>query len=307
MISAELVAQKFQNVLGSQYKLCVDHAFRAAYVKPTPSPYGLEYTIDHQAFNEYKNTIMAVVATTNNSLVSSPFRADNLAYTVQFWVPLDFLKINSDGTLIEAPKFDFYSDIERLKTALNNTEIAIATGLKAFFTISDPSVFGNVEKSGAYARMPMQILGQVAIYDSKLSTGSKYKIKVVLGGTEYEFENYTDYTEGRATDSNYITDGNSVVPKQEIAATSWECAFMVDDYNSANNPEIKLLEDICRAFKTELTPTASTAEKKYKVLTRLYTNTTLTKEFWGIISAEHIIPGKAGFCKYKVSITYSGE
>ena len=309
MTTGELITYKLNELLGAKYKLFTNGVFQSEFTSTKKDPYNgsLYSDIEYQAFDKYKNSIIGVVTSTQTSLVASLYRADNVTYTVLFWVPLDFLKHDKDGRLLEKPKFDFYGDMTALKTALLGQEINIYSGLRAFFTMSEPSLVGNIDKTGAFKRAPMQITGQAAIYDTKLKTGKDYRVSVMIDGTEYFFENITDFSLAKPTDANNIPKSNSILSTQEPANTNNACSFSIDDYDAENRPAVKLIHDVCRGLKTELSPTETTPEKKLKIKVRYYTGATKTAEFYGIMSAEQSYAGMAGLSRFNVSIENSGE
>lgn len=121
MLLAEVVLNKFQDTLGANYKLFLGNAFNRKFTETARSIYGDTMNYKYQAFNEYKNQIVTLFSLAPSLYSKAPFLSYNTKYTIQFWVPLNNLKINSAGENIEEPTFNIYDDIKALREALDDT------------------------------------------------------------------------------------------------------------------------------------------------------------------------------------------
>lgn len=129
IITSEVLALEFNKILGNKYKILPYHTFSAGYTKPMDTPYGTDYTIDYQAFDEYGDIIPGTVNTAELSLSALPYMIKSCSYTAMFWVPVDVNRIDENGQLIEAPKFNFFADYKALYAAIDNIELQIYGGI----------------------------------------------------------------------------------------------------------------------------------------------------------------------------------
>jgi hypothetical protein len=123
MTLTEAIALKFQSILGKQYKVMPYHGFSQKYTKAVNTPYGPMYDINYQAFDELAEIIPACVQVQELSLVSTPYTCKSCSYSVKFWAPLDYIKTDKDGQIVETPKFDLFGDCANLYSSLVGSEI----------------------------------------------------------------------------------------------------------------------------------------------------------------------------------------
>ena len=114
--------------MGSTYKVLPFHLFSLKYTTPQETPQGLIYDVNYQAFEEFKNIVLAPVTTNEIALTSLPYIANAYNYEVKFSIPADLLMIDNQNQLLETPKINFFADYERMYAALNNTEIHFYDG-----------------------------------------------------------------------------------------------------------------------------------------------------------------------------------
>lgn len=280
MISAEIIQNKIQEILGEKYAVFANDAFNRNFTNPAMTPYGARLDINQQAFEDYADKIVAVVTATPITLFSVAYRLEQLNYRIDFWVPLDYVKRDADGVLLETPKFDFFADAESLRNQLISCRSLSAEGpltYKSFFTASEPQLISSApERTGTYMRVVYQMSGAVSISDNALGTGSDIKIAFVAGGTEQDITNYT----------------NLVVDSSETGNVA---TFEVDDISTGNAALTTL--------KTLAFNRYSAARRRIKI----YKSGTAVSDFYATVKVQYLVTGLAAFGRYRVTLTWSED
>lgn len=311
MNTIEFVLNTFQKILGDQYALYPNHTFQKRFLNPLVTPYGTQYDVKYQAFDEYADKIVGVLECTPTDQISTPYYLSNATYNLSFWVPVDALPLEQT----EVPKFTFYTDMENLSASVRNREFR-ENGLKAFFSISEPRlVSAQADRAGCFRRVVMQITGNVTVSDESVGMGSDIEVTLTIDGTEYPFVNITNFMTASTTGSNANQYSDTAKTELQTATIDHSISFVVDDWGEEDNKAIALVRD--KAFRAveKISPGASGEEKQREVSVAVYKvvrtrnadgSTSVSqkklKAFQGILEAQYAVAGKTGFGKYSVTI-----
>jgi hypothetical protein len=300
MTTTEIIKQRIQSLLGEQYAVFGNEAFGRKFTNPVQTPYGDRYDVNYQAFNEYKDKIIAVVTASEAAQYNTPYRLFQGTYNVQFWVPLDIIKFNAMGQPLEAPKFTFFTNMAALKTALTAETYNVTDGsdtIKVYFTMGEPSLLSNtVDKSGAYDRVIYQVTGQVGLSHTNATTGENVRIAFYIDGANHYLDNYTNLDINPNTESATVVRQAEMQLNQEEAAFGYSISFDVDDHLDTTNKALTLIEN--KVFKNT---------DVGKVTVKIYKRSTLMNTFTAVFNASWSVSGKAGYGKYSVTLTDDGS
>lgn len=298
-----MIIEKLQELLGSQYVVRNNDAFNRSFTTPLTTPYGVQFDINEQAFEEYENKIIVVYKSTPVTLFNLPYEMRQENYTLSFWVPINYVKYDKFGRLIEQPQYNFFKDIKELKTALTSGEIDLGDN-RAFFSMSLPQLVSSTEKTGNHDRVVYQVTGNMSLADRDLATGSDTQVFFILNDTEYEIENISDLHISAVTESNAIYEQGNLETRQEVAFIGQSLSFTVDDYSS--NEALNLIRD--KTFKNlEKLNNESSLERQDKVKVKLKHKGEDMITFWATLNTDYFVGNKAGFGKYNVSLFNTGD
>jgi hypothetical protein len=323
MTAAEILALKFQSVLGAKYLVYVNHAFQKEFTNPVQTPYGIAYDVNYQAFDQYVDKIVAMVNVNQTDLASLSYRLDVGTYSIDFWLPVDFIKRSADGSLIEPPKFTFHADAAALKTALTGGAVSLhepnidpvtfvdsGVDYPAYFTVSDPTMQSAVaESAGAYKRVVMRITGQFNFADSNLKTGNEIEIRVNwnFGGISREeiFKNISNLQIIAGTEPNDISTAGELKQQLKAAMANYSVSFDVDDFTEDGNGRALLAQRVF--FNNTVLQNNLTSSRRNKAQVSIRVQGITVRTFWAILSATYTSASKSTYGRFSVTLTDSGE
>ena len=288
MILSEILAQRFNEILGNQYTVYPYHTFFERYTHDRQNQFG-GYDINYQAFDENANNILGTVTATEIELISAPYTARAYNYQLNLQVPIEYE---------DEPKFNFFGDYERLYSAINDKELTFDT-LKAFMTMSEP-VFMGKDNTGSYKRAVYQITGVITIRDNDVGAGNDVEVAFVIDDDEYYFDNISELSVSSATDANAVQVSGKSGTEQDVAIKSHTVTFAVVD--TMTNKAMELLRD--KTFKNLeiLSPDEENKTLQQKIKTRLYKGEVLMLEFYAVLSTEYSAANKASIGVYRVGL-----
>jgi hypothetical protein len=298
MTIVEMIKNRVQELLGDSYIVHENESFNRRYTNPVQTAYGERYDINHQAFEENIDKIIATVTVNEPVQYNTPYKIFQGNYTIAFWVPIDTVKLSSAGMPIQAPKFTFFADVAALKASIESTYTYNDedTALRAYFTMGEPALLSStLDKTGCYDRIVYQVTGQIAVADENLTTGEDISIAFVVDEEEHSLSNPTNLIISSNTESSTIIRQTDIKPKQSEAALGYSISFTIDDLCDADNQAYQIIEN--KIFEG-----ADTG----KVLVRLYKKGTLRKEFRAVLNIDYGASGKAGYGKYTVYLLDDG-
>lgn len=312
MISSELLAYKFQEILGAQYKCVPFHLYLSDFTKPMEIGGGIEYTIDAQAFELDKGLIPCIVRCTEQQPNSAPYVTKSLTYEATFSVPLNGIKRDKNNVLLEAPEFDFFADFTRLFEAVRYKELTFkddynpdtntyASTYKGRVTMTEPVMAGKeIDKQ---ERLLWRISGNFEVYGEDVRTGADIAVKVKVNGTWRKFENMSSLSLNADRNGN-INQETAQLSGNLIASTKANSiAFSVDDVGISEL--IQWLRDMSDKNDDDITTSAIKHEKR-KVKTALFRSRTLRKVFWAVPSVTYTASSVADRGSFSVVLSDDG-
>lgn len=325
MTAAKYIAEKFKEILGTQYEVIAHHAFEVDYTERVKSPYGIAIDFNTAAFEAHKDKIIAVVETHYAALPNVSYALINDTYTVHFWVPVNYetpdnyaLKGESGEVAPEPQLFTFDDDMARLAATLKNNKFEFtepmpqADGtvkdalLRAMLTVSEPALeSNNVEKTGAFQRVVFKVSGNILIADKSLETGRDIKISVFNNGKFNPVIDPIDISFGAGTDANGIQSTDKDMTEQDVAASNWQINFKVFGFRTETDPALMIFNKKAILNPQKLTPSAS-SRRLQKLIHIKVENAGQMRDVWGVLSVTITATGNTGIVRYDVSITDSG-
>jgi hypothetical protein len=323
MLTAEILANYIQNVLGGKYRIEVDHAFNKSYTRAADTPFGRTREVDFEKLDGFGGLIIGVLSLNTGSLSNVTVRQVSGVYTIDFWVPVDVNKLDANGRPLKAPEFDFAADMERLIAAVRGKTLEV-DGYKLNMTISEPTLLSsNIDKTADYDRMTFRISGNAGFSDAAITTGSDFAFRFGTGVNAYtELKGFYGLNIGANTDNDAAADAGYPTIEQTPARSVQALSFRVDDIV---NPENAAIMNVFRdkVFKHAIAispwimqggdnPTeeqeaanAENFDRQNMLFTQIYKGGELLSEFWGALTASYQINGAAGFGVYDVALTNS--
>lgn len=301
MTTMELLRDKLQALLGNQYAVFCNDAFERQFTTPMQTAYGAQLDVNYQAFDQYAETIVAVLTTQPLKLYDLPYRLEQDTYTLAFWVPIDTIKFDENGMPLEAPKFNFDSDLAALKAALQGgfelkeTADAQEVVYRAFMTCSEPKLLSSVtEKTGAYERAVYQVSGTVSISAEALGLGKDIGIAFTIEGTDYPVTNPSNISISSSSQTNSILSQSVLDTKQEVAVKAQAVSFVVDDYVASGDKAMELIE--AKAFTNSAVTVAVKLSKRGALM----------RSFTAVLSVDYSVAGASSFGSYVVTLVDMG-
>ena len=301
MTTMELLQDKLQALLGNRYAVFCNDAFERQFTTPMQTAYGAQLDVNYQAFDQYAETIVAVLTTQPLKLYDLPYRLEQDTYTLAFWVPIDTIKFDENGMLLEAPKFSFDSDMAALKAALQGgfelkeTVGEVEVKYRAFMTCSEPKLLSSVtEKTGAYERAVYQVSGTVSISAEALGLGKDITIEFTIDGTGYPINNPSNISISSSSQTNSILSQSGLDAKQEVALKAQAVSFVVDDYVAEGDKAMELIES--KAF----------TNGAVTVAVKLSKGDNLSRTFTAVLSVDYTAAGASSFGSYAVTLVDTG-
>lgn len=298
MTTVKMIKNRVQELLGDSYIVHENEGFSRRYTNPVQTAYGDRYDINHQAFEENIDKIIAVVTVNEPVQYNTPYKIFQGNYTIAFWVPIDTVKLSSAGMPIQAPKFTFFADVAALKSNIESTHTYSDedTALRAYFTMGEPTLLSStLDKTGCYDRIVYQVTGQIAVADENLTTGEDIRIAFLVDEEEHFLSNPANLMISSSTEASTIIRQSDIKPKQSEAALGYSISFTIDDLHDIDNEAYKIID-------------SKTFEGGYigKVLVRLYKKGTLRKEFKAVLNVDYVVSGKTGYGKHTIMLIDDG-
>lgn len=318
IIASELITDKLQQLFGKQYEMHTLHAFNERFTNPVKTPFGA-YDVQYQCFDKYADKIIGVVQVQPTAQNFTVYEYTSVNFTVQFWVPLNFVKMSMNGETLEELKFDFKSDVKRVDNSLRGkeTELKLPIGLKengefdyehfrAFFTLAEPVLSSGKEISGAYNRVVYTVSGTVSICEQKVNVGNDYEIYFLFGSERVKIEQYRTLAIGSTTEASSIQPNNGMDTINEPAVKDRQMTFFVDDVQT-DNKAFALIEKKAFTNHTVINPNEADEMRKRQIHVQVEKRGVVVSDFWGNISTQYSVTGGNGFGSYQVSIMDSGD
>lgn len=229
---AEKLLNKLQDQLGSNYKLMLDNAFAEEYTNKQSD------SVNWQAFEKDKDLIIGVLSLTNATYAVVPFISFATTYTLQFWLPVNVLKLDSNGELLETPKFNIFDDLEAMRIALNNKTNDFGE-YRGQITFSEPKKGTVLDIQSGTEKVVVTVTGSFDITDNGIY-GRDTTIKIGITEDEevayYAINGVTNLILNGNVDGTSGQEQGETVPMQDGQLITNDISFNVDDAEGiANN------------------------------------------------------------------------
>lgn len=293
MVTAELLAVKLQESLGKRYKIFANDAFNDKFTTTVSNEYmGQQLAVQKSAFEKFKGVIVGVVDAPNATRSNVDFYLINANYTVTFWVPVNFVKRDEDGALIETPKFNFYGDIETFADDITNKQIEFYGGLYGRMTISEPRLAaGGLEDTGSGKRKLMSVTGAVTITDKGVFGADKDYYFETAEGVWTKLEGVSAIDE-RTKVEQYSASLESKIDTEFYIEQKGHTRALVVANSYSDNAALRLIKDAVFHNKAVLSPFAEKANQhKIHVTTRQKNEPDYV--FWAIPEITYTAPANS--------------
>jgi len=188
MTISEKILNRLQEMHGANYELKLENDFNKKYTNPITQKY------DNDAFDSNPR-IPVLLKLQSNSYKVVPYVAYETNYDLIYYVPINDLKIDAKGVLLEEPAFNVLDDIQGLQGELRNKTIvfeeptAESYGLRGKMTYSEPIVGDVYDETSNFRRTAVIVRGLVNATD----LGTFASDRVLRLGIENELEEMTYY------------------------------------------------------------------------------------------------------------------
>lgn len=238
---SEKVLIKLQSVLGDKYQLSLGNAFARKYTNPVSGE------VEMQAFESLGDKVPAVLTMVPAFYNLAPFLSYNTDFELQFWCPIDNLKYDKDGILLEEPAVNIYSDLENLRTTLTGN-VTIEDGLYAVIVFSEPVVGTASDKTGQYKRVVVTVRGKINLTDKGKLSGSTI-IKLGIGTDPvvyYEIKGITQKRFSATTDGATVQEQGTTMAHADGATLANSVTFTYDDWDDPKNLAMVFLREVAK-------------------------------------------------------------
>lgn len=307
MIASERFSNKLQELFGGNYLIIPFATLNTQYTTAEQVVDGFGNTKYVQEYtNEYselrKNNIIGVVNLQNPTRANASIYYVTSNYTVDFSVPTNVIKLNSNGEVIETPKFNFFDDCENITNSIINTTIDFGDNVLGKMTMAEPTYQG-LEKDGEVEYAIYRLSGTFSMSNSA-NFGGDYKVSILVGNEFVELDGVNSYVEMLNNGMNAISVENTTKIKQNLSQLAWVCTISIDDLET-ENPARKKLYDIIHENIEFITPEAGEVQLKRKLRVNIQ-HGTKTRSIWAIVSITFRTT-KNGIGAYDISFTDSNE
>lgn len=233
MNAVEIVANKFQDLLGSKYIIIPMAKLQLEYTTARQVDYGenIGYV---NSYND-RFTEISTKKTVGILNLQNPERANADFYYITTNYTLEFRVLTNQAILkngeVESD-FTFFNDIENMILSVINKEIEFTSGYYGKLSIGEPIFIGK-ENDGENEFAIFKISGSIVISDNA-NFGSKYKIEFKIGEDYVELDDVNSYSENNDNDNNAILEQGTTKVRQNLAQLGWVATFSIDDKNSTN-------------------------------------------------------------------------
>jgi hypothetical protein len=309
MLTAEILANKIQDILGSQYKILIDHAFNRHYTRAVNTPYGNMPDVDFKKLDDFADLIIGVLSVNTGALPSTAYRLASGMYDLLFWVPVDINFADKSGQLIKPPEFNFYGDMERLIEAVKGKTFLI-DGNKVVISVSEPFLqSANIDATAKYKRLTFKVSGNFSVSDEKVTTGGDITIRFQTGANKYT--NLTEiyaFTIGSTTDANAVLDAASIPVNQSVSQAVRGVKFGISDAETPETAEaFAILKNKAFGNSAAISEWVITDTKKRNMIhIDVLKRGAVLASFWGTLSVQFAVSDKFGFGAYEVVVNDAG-
>lgn len=294
----DLICNKFQSILGSNYLIYSDTFFNdnfteAREVRTNTNDLGYEVLANNSYLNLRKNKIIGILSLDN----ATQENADNFymssTYNIDFSVPVN-----------ASIKHPFYADIDSLITSTLNQKITLDTTYYSKMTVSKPKYIG-IEKDGELTYKIMRVSGTISVTDKYLF-GSDYSISLYIGSEYVAINGINNLSVEFNATGNSIPIYNTTKTQQNLAQTGWNISFNIDDFTSTNTAR-NFIYNIVHKNNEILNSSGSTDYGKRRIKVKYISPYYATGyEFYGFLTV-HFSTERNGVGNYAVGITNTNK
>lgn len=233
MNAVEIIANKFQDLLGSKYIIIPMAKLQLEYTTVRQVDYGnnVEYV---NSYND-KFTEISTKKTIGILNLQNPERANVDFYYITTNYTLEFRVLTNQAIIKDGEvesDFTFFSDIENLISNVINKKIEFATDYYGKLSVGEPTFIGK-ENDGENEFAIFRVSGSIVISDNA-NFGSEYKVEFKIGEEYVELDDINSYTENNENDNNAIINQGTTKVKQNLAQLGWVATISIDDKTSTN-------------------------------------------------------------------------
>lgn len=289
MTAVELIANKFQNLLGGQYKIIPMAQLETDYTKAEEVVEGdnhgfiTRYTSKFTQLRAKK--IIGILNLQNPVRANADFYYITTNYTIEFSVPTNVVKTKEykDGNDVKVrkeTKFNFFNDIENAINEIVNKKIMFGTKYGKM-TISEP-IYKGKETDGEN-EYTIYIVSGVIVISDKAVFGGEYEIKFLIGDEYVKIDDVNTYNENNDNSNNAIMKQGKTKVEQNLSQLGWVATFSIDDKIS-NNLARKLIYNIIHENREIINKYADTEAKKHKIMVKIISPHGNVHLFYAILS-----------------------
>lgn len=289
MTAVELIANKFQNLLGGQYKIIpmaqleTDYTTAEEVVEGDNHGFITRYTSKFTQLRAKK--IIGILNLQNPVRANADFYYITTNYTIEFSVPTNVVKTKEykDGNDVKVrkeTKFDFFNDIENAINEIVNKKIMFGTKYGKM-TISEP-IYKGKETDGEN-ECTIYIVSGVIVISDKAVFGGEYEIKFLIGDEYVKIDDVNTYNENNDNSNNAIMKQGKTKVEQNLSQLGWVATFSIDDKIS-NNLARKLIYDIIHENREIINKYADTEAKEHKIMVKIISPHGNVHLFYAILS-----------------------
>lgn len=284
MSSANILSEKFQELLGDKYKIMPLTQLQIDYTTATMSLEGENVAFYQQWTEDYtklkQNYIVGILSLTSPSRANADFYYVSSSYSLEFSVPMNNQVRNIEGGLLKEPKFTFFYDIDKLIDNVLNKKLQINNKF-CKMTINEP-VYKGKETDGENQYAIFVVSGNVIISD-KANFGSDYKVEINVDGEFVELDGVNTFSEIYNTDANAIVKQGKAKLEQNTAQISWACTLSLDDVETENKARQRLYEIVHENIEL-INPNGEDEALKRKLPVRITTKSGNVHSFNALVS-----------------------
>ena len=279
MKTSEILSQKIQTLLGSNYHIFSDTHFNRNYTEAREVREGENIGYARFTTAEYgkfrKDKVVGILSVTNFDRANSNVMYVDADFKIEFSVPRNVVKTTKNNEVLSEPSFNFDDDIETLINAVTNKNIqfTIPAGQSTItyngrINIDEPT-FLMTEGDGEYQYDIYSVIGTADITDNAYF-GSGYKVELYLSGAYVELDDINSFTTQMNEDANAILKSGKIKTEKNVGQSNWVCTVSIDDYVSTNAAR-QFIYSCVHTNKEILNATATNEALKRKQRVRITT------------------------------------
>lgn len=272
---SELISNKIETLLGSNYKLFPISRFNRNYTEAREFKdgenvgYYKTYNSDYGTLR--KDKVIGIVSLNNAIRNNSASYYLSASYKIEFSVPRNIELKDKYDNYIQPKPFDFEQDIEDLIGSILNQKIALDETYSAKMTMSEPT-YVAVETDGEFTYEILQVNGNIIVTD-KAQFGSDYHVEMLINDNGYsyvELDDVNEFNEIMNNNGNAISKQNKVKVEQNVAQSTWVCTCSIDDFETDNKARKKIYNIVHENIEI-VNPNGSTENLKRKQMVKITT------------------------------------